>query len=138
MASKVLKVKLWDGEDGKKWKCNIQDIEGEILCGASRLVCPPVLSRSRRSLRLTSCPAIMVPSIDEQSLPPTPCHANIVPLFSFQSHNSLFSLQRRKATSPTFTKRLRRPKARSYTTASLARSAPFTKKTVSRTASSVR
>lgn len=34
MASKVLKVKLWDGEDGKKWKCNIQDLEGEILCGA--------------------------------------------------------------------------------------------------------
>ena len=35
MASKVLKVKLWDGEDGKKWKCNVQDIEGEVLCGAS-------------------------------------------------------------------------------------------------------
>lgn len=34
MASKVLKVKLWDGEDGKKWKCNVQDLEGEILCGA--------------------------------------------------------------------------------------------------------
>lgn len=33
MASKVLKVKLWDGEDGKKWKCNVQDIEGEVLCG---------------------------------------------------------------------------------------------------------
>ncbi|KAM0708240.1 hypothetical protein Q7P35_004890 [Cladosporium inversicolor] len=32
MASKVLKVKLWDGEDGKKWKCNVQDIEGEVLC----------------------------------------------------------------------------------------------------------
>jgi len=32
MASKVLKVKLWDGEDGKKWKCNVSDIEGEILC----------------------------------------------------------------------------------------------------------
>jgi D-Tyr-tRNAtyr deacylase len=30
MASKVLKVKLWDGEDGKKWKCNVQDIEGEV------------------------------------------------------------------------------------------------------------
>ena len=49
MAAKVLKVKLWDGEDGKKWKCNVQDIEGEVLCGAF----------------LTSCPAIMVPSIDE-------------------------------------------------------------------------
>ena len=49
MASKVLKAKLWDGEDGKKWNCNVQDIEGEVLCGAF----------------LTSCPAIMVPSIDE-------------------------------------------------------------------------
>jgi D-tyrosyl-tRNA(Tyr) deacylase len=38
MASKVLKVKLWDGEDGKKWKCNVSDIEGEILCGAFLLV----------------------------------------------------------------------------------------------------
>lgn len=35
MASKVLKVKLWDGEDGKKWKNNVQDIEGEVLCGKS-------------------------------------------------------------------------------------------------------
>ena len=51
MAAKVLKVKLWDGEDGKKWKCNVQDIEGEVLCGAF----------------LTSCPAIMVPSIDDKS-----------------------------------------------------------------------
>lgn len=34
MANKVLKVKLWDGEDGKKWKCNVRDIEGEVLCGA--------------------------------------------------------------------------------------------------------
>lgn len=33
MANKVLKVKLWDAEDGRKWKCNVQDIEGEILCG---------------------------------------------------------------------------------------------------------
>ncbi|KAL1585144.1 hypothetical protein WHR41_06441 [Cladosporium halotolerans] len=32
MASKVLKVKLWDGEDGKKWKSNVQDIEGDVLC----------------------------------------------------------------------------------------------------------
>ena len=56
MAAKVLKVKLWDGEDGKKWKCNVQDIEGEVLCGAYPSF--PIL---------TSCPAIMVPSIDESS-----------------------------------------------------------------------
>lgn len=33
MASKVLKVKLWDDGEGGKWKNNIQDIEGEVLCG---------------------------------------------------------------------------------------------------------
>ncbi|QIX00202.1 hypothetical protein AMS68_005719 [Peltaster fructicola] len=32
MASKVLKVKLWDDNAGGKWKHNVQDIEGEILC----------------------------------------------------------------------------------------------------------
>lgn len=34
MASKVLKVKFWDADDGAKWKRNVQEIEGEILCGA--------------------------------------------------------------------------------------------------------
>lgn len=48
MASKVLKVKLWDGEDGKKWKCNVRDIEGEVLCGAFFRSCP-------LSFHLTSC-----------------------------------------------------------------------------------
>lgn len=33
MASKLLKVKLWDAEDGTKWKQNVQEIEGEVLCG---------------------------------------------------------------------------------------------------------
>lgn len=33
MASQILKVKLWDADDGKKWKKNVQDIEGEVLCG---------------------------------------------------------------------------------------------------------
>lgn len=33
MASKVLKVKFWDGDDGKKWKQNVQDIDGDVLCG---------------------------------------------------------------------------------------------------------
>lgn len=32
MASKVLKVKFWDGDDGKKWKQNVQDIDGDVLC----------------------------------------------------------------------------------------------------------
>ncbi|KAF2224158.1 D-Tyr tRNAtyr deacylase-like domain-containing protein [Elsinoe ampelina] len=32
MANKVLKVKLWDDDEGGKWKKNVQEIEGEILC----------------------------------------------------------------------------------------------------------
>lgn len=44
MASKVLKVKLWDDPDGeKKWKKNVTEIEGEVLCGTS---IPPMPSRS--------------------------------------------------------------------------------------------
>ena len=38
MAAKVLKVKLWDDADGGKWKQNVQDIDGDVLCG----VCIPV------------------------------------------------------------------------------------------------
>ncbi|KAM3425713.1 D-aminoacyl-tRNA deacylase [Cercospora zeina] len=32
MASKVLKVKLWDDDHGGKWKKNVQEIDGEVLC----------------------------------------------------------------------------------------------------------
>lgn len=33
MASKILKVKLWDDDQGGRWKKNVQEIEGEVLCG---------------------------------------------------------------------------------------------------------
>ncbi|KAK0824460.1 D-tyrosyl-tRNA(Tyr) deacylase [Friedmanniomyces endolithicus] len=33
MASKVLKVKLWEDDQGGKWKKNVQEINGEVLCG---------------------------------------------------------------------------------------------------------
>nr|POE56293.1 d-tyrosyl-trna(tyr) deacylase [Quercus suber] len=33
MASKVLKIKLWDDDQGGRWKMNVQDISGEVLCG---------------------------------------------------------------------------------------------------------
>jgi D-aminoacyl-tRNA deacylase len=33
MAGKILKVKLWDDESGTKWKKNVQEIDGEVLCG---------------------------------------------------------------------------------------------------------
>ncbi|KAM7186306.1 D-Tyr tRNAtyr deacylase-like domain containing protein [Naviculisporaceae sp. PSN 640] len=32
LAAKVLKMKLWDDESGGRWKKNVQDIEGEVLC----------------------------------------------------------------------------------------------------------
>lgn len=32
MASKILKTKLWDDETGGRWKRNVKDINGEVLC----------------------------------------------------------------------------------------------------------
>ncbi|TVY15600.1 D-aminoacyl-tRNA deacylase [Lachnellula arida] len=32
LASKVLKMRLWDDEAGGRWKQNVQDIKGEVLC----------------------------------------------------------------------------------------------------------
>lgn len=130
MASKVLKVKLWDGEDGKKWKCNVSDIEGEILCGAFLLV-------HVHSRLLVSRHANHHGAIEGSVFFLNPCPKTNVCILSLQSHNSLSSRRQRRETSPISIRRLRRPRARSYTTASLARSAPFTARTVSRTASSV-
>ncbi|KAI9847129.1 MAG: D-tyrosyl-tRNA(Tyr) deacylase [Thelocarpon superellum] len=33
MAAKILKMRIWDGEDGSRWKQNVQDVHGEVLCG---------------------------------------------------------------------------------------------------------
>jgi D-tyrosyl-tRNA(Tyr) deacylase len=33
LASKILKLKLWDDESGGRWKRSVQDISGEVLCG---------------------------------------------------------------------------------------------------------
>ncbi|KEZ45193.1 hypothetical protein SAPIO_CDS2651 [Scedosporium apiospermum] len=32
LAAKVLKLKIWDGENGSRWKRSVTEIEGEILC----------------------------------------------------------------------------------------------------------
>jgi len=32
LAAKVLKMRLWDDETGGRWKHNVQDVNGEILC----------------------------------------------------------------------------------------------------------
>lgn len=37
MANKILKAKLWDNDEGGKWKWGVKDIEGEVLCGTYRL-----------------------------------------------------------------------------------------------------
>lgn len=75
MASKVLKVKLWDGEDGKKWKSNVQDIEGDVLCGAFppsasfSLHFPPLRLRSWR-IRPSRC-RTMIPFSSQPHLSPS-------------------------------------------------------------------
>lgn len=35
LATKVLKLKMWDDDAGGRWKKNVQDISGEVLCGTS-------------------------------------------------------------------------------------------------------
>ncbi|KAI0973869.1 D-Tyr tRNAtyr deacylase-like domain-containing protein [Xylaria arbuscula] len=32
LAAKVLKMKLWDDDNGGRWKHNVQEIGGEVLC----------------------------------------------------------------------------------------------------------
>ena len=43
MAGKILKVKLWEDDQGVKWKRSVQDIEGEVLCGWSSLSGTPAV-----------------------------------------------------------------------------------------------
>lgn len=38
LAAKVVKMKMWDDENGGRWKKNVMDIGGEVLCG--ELNCP--------------------------------------------------------------------------------------------------
>lgn len=37
LAAKVVKMKLWDDENGGRWKKSVIDIGGEVLCGESRM-----------------------------------------------------------------------------------------------------
>jgi hypothetical protein len=43
LASKILKLKLWDDDSGGRWKRSVQDINGEVLCGEHG---PPYLDAS--------------------------------------------------------------------------------------------
>lgn len=52
MASKLLKAKLWDDENGGKWKSGVMDIQGEVLCGklfSSVCIIPLILVQSHNS-----------------------------------------------------------------------------------------
>lgn len=43
MAAKVLKTKLWDDDSTDpvgRWKHNVKEIDGEVLCGMYSLLCP--------------------------------------------------------------------------------------------------
>lgn len=126
MANKVLKVKLWDGEDGKKWKSSVRDIEGEVLLGEFMLM-PVTLPISRHSNHQgglsTKKPSLRFPNTNTY-FPP-------------QSHNSPSSPQQKKATNPTSTSPPHQPKAENCTSTSSATSALSTRRTVSKTVSSV-
>jgi len=32
LAAKILKMRLWDDASGGRWKLNVQDVDGEVLC----------------------------------------------------------------------------------------------------------
>jgi len=49
MASKVLKMKFWDDDEGGRWKKSVTDIEGEVLCGMRRWLAP-VFSLYRKAV----------------------------------------------------------------------------------------
>ncbi|KAH6674303.1 deacylase [Halenospora varia] len=36
LASKVLKMRLWDDDTGGRWKQSVQDINGEVLCASTK------------------------------------------------------------------------------------------------------
>ena len=60
MAAKILKVKLWDDDEGGKWKKNVQEIDGEVLCGRTHIV---YRFHQGGDLILTSCRSIPIHSV---------------------------------------------------------------------------
>ena len=49
MASRILKVKLWEDDAGSKWRKNVQEIDGEVLCGTFCHQCRHLLPLPSRS-----------------------------------------------------------------------------------------
>jgi len=64
MASKVLKMKFWEDDQGVKWKKNVQEIEGEVLCGA-----PPCVLSSRADQLPISCGLCELQTLTARSEP---------------------------------------------------------------------
>lgn len=123
MAGKLLKVKLWDDPDGeKKWKKNVTEIEGEVLCGMSNPSPVDIIK-----------PATIKATIHSAPLPYT---LALTPLaLILQSPNSPSWPPQKRATSPTSTNLPRRKKAKNSTTPSSSKSARYTVKIASKTAS---
>lgn len=73
MASKILKVKMWDADDGSKWKRNVQEIDGEVLCGTfpstisiHPFIYPSFLACTLIIMLLPSSFPIHPPSLDQK------------------------------------------------------------------------
>jgi len=58
MAAKVLKVKLWDDGEGGKWKRNVQDIDGEVLCVSQFTLLASTKKGNKPSFHASAQPAL--------------------------------------------------------------------------------
>ncbi|USW53378.1 Putative D-aminoacyl-tRNA deacylase DTD, D-aminoacyl-tRNA deacylase-like superfamily [Septoria linicola] len=57
MAAKVLKVKLWDDDQGGKWKKNVQEIDGEVLCVSQFTLLASMKKGNKPSFHASADPA---------------------------------------------------------------------------------
>ncbi|KAL0942409.1 d-tyrosyl-trna deacylase, partial [Colletotrichum truncatum] len=53
LATKVLKLKMWDDEAGGRWKKNVQDISGEVLC-VSQFTLFAKINKNKPDFRLSA------------------------------------------------------------------------------------
>ncbi|KAF0326916.1 hypothetical protein GQ607_005974 [Colletotrichum asianum] len=53
LATKVLKLKMWDDDAGGRWKKNVQDISGEVLC-VSQFTLFAKISKNKPDFRLSA------------------------------------------------------------------------------------
>ncbi|TEA14903.1 D-aminoacyl-tRNA deacylase 1 [Colletotrichum sidae] len=53
LANKVVKLKLWDDEAGGRWKKNVQDISGDVLC-VSQFTLLAKINKNKPDFRLSA------------------------------------------------------------------------------------